>query len=295
MTNKEPYSIANANQAQSTITKEIVIREAYGAVKNNWGDLSAFQGDYINLGFWRDISWKDKTISRQERILSSKHLYDYVIEISNLRDHVIDGDYTVLEIGCGRGVGLANLFLQHDVKNLKNIVGVDLTLDQLKRAVNIHWRSFRRPYPFQLVHASADNTTCVSNSIDRVFSVEVAQHFNTFKPFAKEMKRILKPEGQVVFVSHLATNKGHFKELREKKLLTESKGIDVLLPFDEAISAFRDAGFKVECFSIGEYVFPGFKHWITQTESAPSGKSHKTFEAYASGHIDYYVFIADLC
>ncbi len=293
MSKTEGYSIANVNHAQSDITIGSVINGAYGSNEKNWGDRPAFQGNFINFGFWRDISYKNKTISAEDRILSSKKLYDYVIEISNLRENHYNEDHALLEIGCGRGVGLASIFLNHNFKNLKKIIGLDITLDQLKRATNIHQRVFQKSYPFYLIHASADKTTCANQSIDHVFSVEVAQHFKTFKPFATEMKRIIKPNGQIVFVAHLSTNQKSFNKLREKQLLIDNQEIDILCPVDEAIQAFRELNFNVNCFPIGHHVFPGFNKWIEQIEKGTKADSNKIFEAYNDGLLNYYAFIIE--
>lgn len=291
MTNDQFYSITNKNAAQSNITISSVIASAYGKNEKNWGDRPAFQGDFINLGYWKDIPCENKIITVEDRILSSKKLYEYTIELSGLHENFDFECHSLLEIGCGRGVGLVSVFLNYDFKYLKNIIGLDMTLDQLKRAVNIHWRVFQKPYPFHLIHASADNTTCSNQSIDHIISVEVAQHFKSFKPFAAEMKRILKPGGKLVFVAHLATSKKNHQKLRDKQLLIDNQEIDILEPVDEAIRAFRELNFHVNCFSIGKYVFPGFNKWIEQVEKGTEANSSKIFESYIDGYIDYYAFI----
>ncbi len=105
--------------------KQIKIENAYGFHPGNWGDLAIFQGDYINFGYWKDILGGEK-ITVQDRVRSSAALYGYVI--NNL--HVSIGD-TVLELGCGRAVGILDAVEYMDASK---IIGIDFSRAQIERA-----------------------------------------------------------------------------------------------------------------------------------------------------------------
>jgi cyclopropane fatty-acyl-phospholipid synthase-like methyltransferase len=101
------------------------VKKAYGRRDGNWGDLPIFQGDYINFGYWAAISQRIK-FTREDRIKSSAALYKYVIDA--LR---ISKNDTVLELGCGRAVGMLDTIEYID---LKTLIGVDITPAQIWRA-----------------------------------------------------------------------------------------------------------------------------------------------------------------
>jgi cyclopropane fatty-acyl-phospholipid synthase-like methyltransferase len=92
------------------------IKKLYGP--NDLSCCPAFQGGYINFGYWKDIDISnDKLITLEERIIASASLYNRVFAEMNLQ-----GDDSVLEIGCGRGHGCASLLKRF---NPKKVCGLD--------------------------------------------------------------------------------------------------------------------------------------------------------------------------
>jgi ubiquinone/menaquinone biosynthesis C-methylase UbiE len=110
---------------ESINNKQIKIENAYGSHRENWGDLPVFRGDYINFGYWKDISVGEE-ITVENRIKSSAALYKYVID--NL--HVSIGD-TVLELGCGRAMGMLDAV---EYMDMSKIIGIDFSRPQIERA-----------------------------------------------------------------------------------------------------------------------------------------------------------------
>jgi len=108
-----------------TSEKQIKIENAYGSHEGNWGDRPIFQGDYINFGYWKDIPYGEK-ITVEERIRSSALLYSYVINNLN-----VSMDDTVLELGCGRAVGMFDAFMY---MNMSKMIGIDISRAQIDRA-----------------------------------------------------------------------------------------------------------------------------------------------------------------
>jgi cyclopropane fatty-acyl-phospholipid synthase-like methyltransferase len=109
----------------ATNEKQRKVENAYGSHKGNWGDRSIFQGDYINFGYWQNETF-NKVLTEGDRIRSSAALYKYVIDKLN-----VSRSDTVLELGCGRAVGMLDAFRY---TNMGKIIGIDITRAQIDRA-----------------------------------------------------------------------------------------------------------------------------------------------------------------
>jgi cyclopropane fatty-acyl-phospholipid synthase-like methyltransferase len=280
------------------------IENAYGAHKGNWGDLDVFAEEFINFGYWKDI-YEIKSLEIETRKQSEVALYKYVIK----RLEILKTD-TVLEIGCGRGAGIANVLSCMDIKK---IIGIDIVDAQIERAITMNHRQqcseekkdfyskltkiFKKKAPFsgksiehneegiEFFVGSASSTGLESGTINKILSVEVFQHIKNFDPVAIEIKRVLVPGGTIAFCSHLSTNEDSYLKLRDENLLLDV--IEILNPVNKVTSAFEKQGFKGECSSIGQFVFPGYERWITQINTTATD-SHKIYESYERGYIDYF-------
>lgn len=72
-----------------------LLQDCYGFNSDNWGDLPVFKGNYINFGYWKDISL-DKLLTIEDRIQSSKSLYFHIAG-----QHVFDGyEKWISQIDC---------------------------------------------------------------------------------------------------------------------------------------------------------------------------------------------------
>jgi len=362
------------------------IEAAYGSNKENWGDRSIFQGDYINFGYWQNISLNQK-LTTETRVESSATLYKHVIDTLN-----VSRSDTVLELGCGRAVGMLDAF---EYVDMEKMIGIDITRTQIERAkikknelekqnlrekleierIKYNLDSLKKQWELalsaieyekeefeqelkilsqkidkfeknpesktlkqqlesshsslrketeldifkqewttgiqenkkridkeierkneiarkidstELLVASADSTGLDDNNINKIYSVEVFQHIEDFDTLANEAKRILAPEGIFSFCAHLSTNHSSYNKLRQENLLIDE--IEILAPVDEVVNAFKESGFDVNHYSIGEHVFEGYEQWTTQIHSSATA-SHNIYDSYKSGYIDYYVFV----
>ena len=141
------------------------------------------------------------------------------------------------------------------------------------------------------LHAKpAESTGLKGHSVDKIYSVEVFQHIEDFNSLAVEINRILVPGGKLSFCAHLAITYSSHNKLKEENLLLDE--IEFLRPIIEVVGAFKHNGFNVECHTIGKHVFEGYDKWVTQID--PSDEmSHKIYESYNSGYIDYYVCVME--
>jgi cyclopropane fatty-acyl-phospholipid synthase-like methyltransferase len=107
--------------------------------------------------------------------------------------------------------------------------------------------------------------------------------------FASEAYRLLKPGGLLVLTAHFSTNDRGY-EATKKSLPTVAQNIDRMIPIKDVRNAFTTAGFtEIKTESIGQHVFKGFDHWISQVEDA--SWAHNIYRLYMEGHIDYYVLV----
>ncbi len=250
----------------------------YGS-NNNWGDLLEFRGNYINFGYWKNMEI-NQLLSEEDRIESSKNLYLHIIEQLCL----VEND-DILEIGCGRGTGLNNIIEQR--YTVKSIIGIDIVAEQIAKAQQAINQSLHKDIFIKLLVASASATTLKDQSVDKVYSVEVVQHFKTCIPFAKEIKRILKPGGKLIFTAQFSTNEENYRKVRQENLIIDG---DELLPIHQIVREFKHFGFDVSYYSIGEHVFEGYEKWVSQIKNKASC-SHYLYKAYQKKYIDYFVVV----
>ena len=269
-------------QTANTAIDVSKILEVYGSDNDNWGDRSPFAGGYINYGYWKNIDISDRVLSLKDRVASSRELYKQIIE--HLGDISV-GD-VVLEVGCGRGMGMIDFCSWHQVKR---IIGVDINSKQLKCASANLGRYCSDKNKYQLICRAADSTLLNSHSIDKIYSLEVAQHFPSMIDFAREMKRLLKPGGKLVFASYFLVNQQDRLALSGLLPLMQER-LENIASCDEVCAWLKDAGFEnVSYERIGEHVFAGYEKWLMQQQDVAEF-SHAYFKAYQAGYLDYYIF-----
>jgi ubiquinone/menaquinone biosynthesis C-methylase UbiE len=271
------------NQFSLPISEDLIksnIKTSYG--KNDLAKLANFKGNFINFGLWSEEQLESgKEISNEERIEASRALYTYTV-----KPLAITPEDSVLEIGCGQGVGTAHVQQLHPQANLQ---AIDITPEQVERA-----RTAIESVTFSV--GDAEQMTFDSETFDKIYSVEVAQHFPNFSAAAKEMIRVLKPSGQLSFCAHFATSFQAYETMKAENLFV-NEGIDCLVPMPYVLETLTTAGFSVRQFNtISEDVFPGYDAWFEQKKKenpdAITPWSKKIYQAYERGLLGYYHFFA---
>lgn len=263
---------------------EPIIKEYEGSDKGFWAAL--FKGEYINFGYWEKILPKKGKITIDERIQSGEALYTHVIDILNISKNDV-----VVEIGCGRGCGCAKIMGKY---NPKRVIGIDITSEQIERSYKIHRLNFEKYPQLSFIISQSERTTLPDESVNKIYSVEVAQHFLSMQDFAKEAYRILKPGGTIVFTTYFSTSQQGAEAVR-KMILWVAEGKDNVLPIADVQKAFSQNGFKeIQIQSIGKKVFEGYDIWASQVLPPNCSVSYtrKWYETFLKGYLDYYVIIA---
>lgn len=271
----------NAVTQNTKLSIETKVIDIYGDREGNWGDLKIFAGSYINFGYWKDIDITKNVLTPDERIQSSRKLYEYTLKKLDysLTDNIV-------ELGCGRGVGMLQSF---DCKKVQKVQGFDITPAQIYKAKQEQRAYFPATSScIEFVISRIDSLPIKSKSIDKVYSVEVLQHVTDFSTLAKEISRILKPEGKFVFVADFSRSEEGKKRLTEEHLFIDD--IEIFEPIENVTNAFKSENFTGQCESIGKHVFDGYKKWVHQEVQDPVTltNTNKIFEAYEKDYIDYY-------
>ncbi|MGH8877491.1 MAG: class I SAM-dependent methyltransferase [Stackebrandtia sp.] len=241
----------------------------------NLGGLTIFSGGFINYGYWPSEIDDSRPLTVDERTASQANLYREVAARLDAKP-----DSRLLEIGCGTGAGAALIAREHGPAAL---LGLDLSAEQLFRAASDPGTGSP-----SYLRGSAIALPVADGSLDAVYCVEAAQHFDDHRGFAVEARRVLRPGGRFVVAGFFAPTGKTDPRLAEL-LETVGNGIDIVAPIEGFTGRMRDAGFaEVTVESIGSRVWEGLDAWIAQTEHHDTW-GRNWLPAYQSGWVDYYL------
>lgn len=272
------------------IDNEELLR-VYGSGPHNWGDLPYFRGDYINFGYWDGLDIT-ANITEFDRIKSSLALYQIIINSLN-----IENDHKVLEVGCGRGVGITEVLAKKPHRKIK---ALDMNEEQLRKTEKnvekynkkINEDSNKQELKVKYIQACADNTGLKDDSLDRIYSVEVAQHFDSILNFVLEMQRILKPGGLLVFTTYFLKNPKNLDELINSHLPHLQNNWDKVHLIETVLDDCSRVGFtNISYRSIGNNVFPGYDKFLEQNRSNEWSRCFN--KAFIDEVIDYGIIMCE--
>lgn len=235
---------------------------------------------YINFGYYPYPLNRLMPISIEERIKSEEALYDYIFEKLDLQleDHV-------LEVGCGRGDGAVRLSNRFQIGSIK---GMDLTSQQILRALIMHHEILESDAKLSFHIGSAERMPFREQSINKIYSIGSAQHFHSMASFAKECRRVLQSFGKVVVTTFFARDKRSLEELKIMMPLNIGK-VDKVKTVDEIKEAFQRENFTLTALEeIGKSVFPFFDQWLSERETQNWGRLWA--KAWQEGLIEYEIF-----
>ncbi len=120
----------------------------------------------------------------------------------------------ILEVGVGTGLSLP------DYPNRTKVVGVDLSLDMLKKAEDLVTRCSLENVELHQMDAQA--MQFCDQTFDKVVAMYVVSVAPDPKKVIAEMKRVCKPGGDLFILNHFGKEKGVMKNF--EKLLTPFSG-----------------------------------------------------------------------
>ncbi len=247
----------------------------------DWGSLPNFAGNFINFGYWKDIlsENQNRELTLSERIQSSCDMYKKIA--NNLK---ISHQDTVLEIGCGRGIGAVYVAKRYKPENL---LGIDMNPNQIKIAEKITSTTLLHALNVQFRCLDIEIENIGSNLFDKVYSIEIFQHILSIDNALKNVYNALKKNGIIVITTFFLTKPLDHDRIRQLFPLTQTEQ-EYPVPIQEVEALLKKNGFKnIEITAIGDAVFHGYEKWITQ-ERVDTPISHAYYANYCSGYLDYY-------
>lgn len=247
--------------------------------------LPMFSGGFVNFGYWKNLQYKNqKIISRETRKSSSINLYKKALEFVG-----IEKSHTILEAGCGSGVGIPIIA----ESSPRKIIGLDYFSSQIERA-KARNKNFINSNILELINAPAENTGLMTESIDRIISIESIQNFYCANSFIKESARLLKKNGRAIILTVFALSKENAKKINSLKPVG-IKRTDHIMPIDEVIN-YSIPHFNINCIRIGENVFEGYNNYILGLDINHNELwSSNFYNSFKNGEIDYFIVILDKC
>ncbi|MBS2004208.1 MAG: methyltransferase domain-containing protein [Cyanobacteria bacterium SZAS LIN-5] len=223
-------------------------------------DLAAhpfFQGGFINFGYWKDIPITHG-IEVNARISASRALYECLLNQLN----ITAGD-TLLEVGCGHGLGCA---LICERWHPASVIGIDLMPEQVERAnENLH-RLTKNDCSITFRQGRSDALDFPADTFTKIYTVEAAQHFPSIPKFLEECWRTLKPNGQLGITTFFAESTDALEQMR-KHIPELDLVMNPISPLSTLTEAATKLGYKINVLErIGEHVFPGFQKWVELTK-----------------------------
>jgi len=115
---------------------------------------------------------------------------------------------TVLEVGIGSGLNLPF----YDRSKVKNIIGIDPGKSILELGSE---RFDDMDIPLEVLTESAENIPLENNSVDTVLLTWAGCSVPDIETALCEMRRVLKPDGQLVFCEHGRSNQPHIARYQD--------------------------------------------------------------------------------
>jgi len=140
-------------------------------------------------------------------------LYDALYSLSAVERQrkkiVPESKGVVLEIGIGEGLNLP----YYDPDRVSRVIGIDTDIASLAKARR---RSARAPVRVDLVEASAEQMPFAGASFDTVVLTYSAGAIAGIATALGEMRRVLKPEGHLIFCDHGRSHDRDIAQLQDR-------------------------------------------------------------------------------
>ncbi|GAB2601748.1 hypothetical protein GCM10027168_38600 [Streptomyces capparidis] len=245
----------------------------------------AFAGGFINFGLWDGIDL-DGPLTVPDRVRSQRQLYARVLGALAPAE-----GRRAVEVGCGIGLGCALALGEY---GFAEVTGVDIHPAQLERARRANAGLLaEEPRRLRFVRGAAERLPLADGAVDRVYSVEAAQHFRDLPGFAREAARVLRPGGLLAVSSFFVPEGGTGHAARLAGLLDSfATGLDVAHPLAALTGALTGAGLaEVSAVSVGASVWPGWDRWLAGVHP-PDSWARNFLPAHRDGLLDYYLVTA---
>lgn len=201
----------------------------------------------------------------------SIQLYHRLASATNLKDkHII-------EVGCGRGGGLA--YVKKTFSPAKAL-GMDLE-DRAVKFANKHHPS----EGLSFIQGDAHNVPVENSSFDAVLNVESSHRYQDMDKFLSEVSRVLKPDGYFLYTDFRFPSE--MDELKKSLKSTEFTLVDEqIINYNVQTALLKDSDRRK---NLVEKLLPGFMHKTALNFAGVVDSD--TYNQIAAGSWVYYVYI----
>jgi ubiquinone/menaquinone biosynthesis C-methylase UbiE len=228
---------------------------------------------FMNYGF-HDKEHEVALDPKFEKNRYSIQLYHRLANAVNLKDK------TLVEVGCGRGGGLAYVTERFETKSS---IGIDL--DQ--KAVDFG-NKHHKVKGLSFVQGNAMSLPFSDQSCDVLLNVESSHRYPDFEQFLSEVKRVLKPNGYFLF-----TDFRYSHQLADMEQSLKNSGMKMIEGFrinDNVVEALNlDNNRRAQLI---KKLIPRFLHKSANNFAGSVGS--KTYHQIKDGYYEYYLYVFSL-
>lgn len=140
-------------------------------------------------------------------------LMNVLYSLSEIREQrarmVPEAEGVVLEIGIGSGLNLP----YYDPLKVTRVIGIEPDPEMVELGRE---RFADSPVPVEVIEASAEKLPIADASVDTVMLTYTTGAIANIGAALKEMRRVLKPEGRLVFCEHGRSHDRHVAKLQDR-------------------------------------------------------------------------------
>jgi ubiquinone/menaquinone biosynthesis C-methylase UbiE len=214
-------------------------------------------GDMLNFGYWDDET--------PSPILAQKNMCTLFGKIAQLKP-----GQKVVDVGCGF-VTPASLW-QDEYAPIE-ITCIDINFGQLRNSIQLNGRHRKTHF----VNATARVLPLEDESVDRVLTLESAQHFKPLEDFVSESFRILKKDGILAMAIPVVVKPTSIIKLGVLAMTWSSEHYDI----DFVKSIIERKGFEISLLQrIGSCVYEPLTDYYEKNHQSLKDKITKEYPFY---------------
>jgi len=215
-------------------------------------------GDMLNFGYWENSS---------EPLQSQIDLCNLLANFASL-----DNGQKVIDVGSGFSAPAAQWASLYD---FLNITCLNINFKQLRQASHLIKSTNNQHDIIQLLNATSTCFPFATESVDRILSLESAQHFKPLSGFLSESKRILKKDGVLAMALPIVNKKNPKLGILSFTWSSEHYTIDFLK------SSLHIAGFEIsQIEKIGPMMYSPLANYYAENRNLIKNKILSKYPSY---------------
>ena len=145
-------------------------------------------------------------------------------------------DYVILDVGCGGGKTVSRLA---EKAPLGKVFGIDYSADMVEYSTKVNKKLIAEDR-VEIIEGSVEKTGFSADFFDLVTAIETYYFWHSFSDALKEIRRVLKPDGQFLMVNEMV--KDGVYDVKAAKTIEQAHVH--LIPLDETKNTLEAVGFE---------------------------------------------------